>query len=615
MSQQRYLQQFRSNILPNKDTAISAIKSQLQKLNDGSFILGRYLDNNNGIRTIIGVSVKVPGYNPYMSLYDVDSIEFEVLQDRLHIIERTVGIGEGSEGTVSIVDRVKELETITNNLTSDKTNTNSVAYKIYESELKLIGDKITDTEVSNTIEGAKKYADKAIELALADNGSIEKAIEIAAAAATTKVVVGTDPNNVMSISKITNLDNSTTYEISLADIAVQSELEEVKEFIGMTEGGEGSTSIIERIETVDNRITTEVETLNEKIAKNEEAITVLNGTGDGSVHQTVSNAITELVNGADSKYDTLKEIADYIANDTTHGAQMANDISDLKKSVNALGKFNVVACEGSDLIKVSTAITLNSDSKEQKTFTVCANNIASLTDVNNVKTELTNKIDNANSRIDKEIADRKAAITTLETTINSELTTINSDIDTLESKITVLTGNSSTSVSGQIDAAVKKLKGDATPAGDNLGLLEDRIEQLEVDVNTEGGHVDTLIKTTVQSLDYTDTPKSNQYVSAVDQVDGKIKVTRTLFGDAVITSDGKSLTTVLSEVYENIENAENSAKAAATKITVSGNDILTKTETIDPTNGSTTYDINLGNAWDCGEFEYIEPAMPANEDE
>ena len=44
-------------------------------------------------------------------------------------------------------------------------------------------------------------------------------------------------------------------------------------------------------------------------------------------------------------------------------------------------------------------------------------------------------------------------------------------------------------------------------------------------------------------------------------------------------------------------------------------DTNTNTETIDPTNGSTTYDINLGNAWDCGEFEYIEPAMPANEDE
>ena len=331
MSQQRYLQQFRSNIQPNKETAISAIKSQLQKLNDGSFILGRYLDNTNGVRTIIGVSVKVPGYNPYMSLYEVDSIESEALQERLNTIEHTVGIGEGSEGTVSIVDRVQELETIANILTSDKTNTNSVAYKIYESELKLIGDKITDTEVSNTIEGAKKYADKAIELALADNGSIEKAIEIAAAAATTKVVVGTDPNNVMSISKITNLDNSTTYEISLADIAVQSEVEEVKEFIGMTEGGEGSTSVIERIETVDTRITTEVQTLNEKITKNEDAITVLNGTGDGSVKKTVSDAITELVNGADTAYDTLKEIADWIQNDTTGAAKMANDIENLNK--------------------------------------------------------------------------------------------------------------------------------------------------------------------------------------------------------------------------------------------------------------------------------------------
>ena len=40
--------------------------------------------------------------------------------------------------------------------------------------------------------------------------------------------------------------------------------------------------------------------------------------------------------------------------------------------------------------------------------------------------------------------------------------------------------------------------------------------------------------------------------------------------------------------------------------------MLTKTESLDSTNGSVTYDINLSNTWDCGEFVYEEPE--ANEE-
>ena len=199
----------------------------------------------------------------------------------------------------------------------------------------------------------------------------------------------------------------------------------------------------------------------EKIAKNEEAITVLNGTGDGSVHQTVSDTIIKLVNGADTAYDTLKEISDYIANDTTNSAKMVNDISDLKNSIKALNNINVVSCVDSDLVTVKTSITKNSDSKEEKTFTVCANNIASTTDVDNVKTELTNKINSTNEKINKEITDRQTADNSLDSKINSEVTRIDSEIDTLESKISVLTGNSDiNSISRQIDAAIKLIKGD-----------------------------------------------------------------------------------------------------------------------------------------------------------
>ena len=604
MYQQRYLQQLRSNIKSSKDAAISAIRTQLNKANDGSFILGRYIDSNNSIRTIIGVNASVENMPKNITIFDVDGIEFEVLQERILTIEKTIGIGEDSK---SVIDRVKEIENLLSDLNADKNNVNSIEYKIYQSETKLIGDKITDTESSNTIEGAKKYADKVIETALDDNGSIDKAIEKAAAAATTKVIIGTDPNNVMSISSNTNIDNSTTYEISLADIAVQTELDEVKDFIGMTDGGEGTTSIIEKIEKVDERITTEVETLTEKIAKNEEAITVLNGTGDGSVYQTVSDSIIKLVNGADTAYDTLKEISDYIANDTTNSVKMVNDISDLKNSIKALNNINVVSCVDSDLVTVKTSITKNSDSKEEKTFTVCANNIASTTDVDNVKTELTNKINSTNEKINKEITDRQAADNSLKSEINVDITKLYSEIDTLESKISVLTGNSDiNSISRQIDAAIKLIKGDVSPAGESLELIEDRIEQLENDINIEGEYVNTLVKTSIESLDYTDTHELNEYVYRVDQVDGKIIVKHDFFGNAIVTTDNKSLIEVITQINQDIKNAETSAKAAATKLTVSGNDILSKTESVDSTDGSTTYNIMLSNIWDCGEFEYIE---------
>lgn len=608
MSQQRYLQQLRSSVQNNKESAINAIQTQLGKANDGSLVLGRYFDAKNGVRTVIGVNARTTNGSA-MAIFEFDKIEQEQLIERIGFIETTVGISEG-DGSKSITERVNEIEKIINDLLADEKNTNSIAYKIYQSELKLIGDKFTDTADSDTIEGAKKYADKAIEEELKGGGKIETVIKEAQAAATTKIIVSNDVNNVLTISPKTNADNSTTYEVSLSDIATQTELDEVKDFIGITEGGD--TTIIDRIETVNDRVTDEVEALEQKIAENKNAITVLNGTGEGSVHKTVSDAITNLVNGADAQFDTLKEISDYIATDTTNAAQIATNISDLQKTVNALGKTNIVACPNSDLIKVTTAITTNSDSKEEKTFTVCANGIASVDDLQVAKTEFQNSITQTNTLLQKEITDRQTEDNRIESEFENTVTIINSEIDTLETKINNLLGNSATSVDGRIDAAVKKLKGDATIAGDNLGLLEDRIEKLEDDVNTTTGKVQTAINTAVNSLDYTDTPKGNMYISSINQTDGKISVGRTLFENAVVSTDGKTLSQKFIEINQLIEQAEDSAKSAISKVTVSGNDMLTKTESVDSTNGSVTYDINLSNIWDCGEFVYEEPE--ANEE-
>lgn len=61
----------------------------------------------------------------------------------------------------------------------------------------------------------------------------------------------------------------------------------------------------------------------------EGAITVLNGDGDGSVNKKVADAIAGVVASAPEDFDTLKEVADWIANDTTGAAKMQADIAKL----------------------------------------------------------------------------------------------------------------------------------------------------------------------------------------------------------------------------------------------------------------------------------------------
>ena len=86
---------------------------------------------------------------------------------------------------------------------------------------------------------------------------------------------------------------------------------------------------------------------------NAAAITVLNSDADvtGSVAHTANAAaaakVAEIVANADADFDTLKEIADWILNDTTGSAEMANDIAALQELVG----------ETSVAIQIANAIT------------------------------------------------------------------------------------------------------------------------------------------------------------------------------------------------------------------------------------------------------------------
>lgn len=104
------------------------------------------------------------------------------------------------------------------------------------------------------------------------------------------------------------------------------------------------------------------------IATNKAAIDKLNGSAEtvGSVANTATSIaaakVAEIVANADADFDTLKEIADWILNDTTGAADMANDIAALQGLVGdkavATQIAEAIAAEG--LNKYALASDLNS---------------------------------------------------------------------------------------------------------------------------------------------------------------------------------------------------------------------------------------------------------------
>ena len=100
---------------------------------------------------------------------------------------------------------------------------------------------------------------------------------------------------------------------------------------------------------------------------NATAIATLNGTAEtvGSVANTATTVaatkVAEIVAGADASFDTLKEIADWILNDTTGAAHMANSIANLQTLVGdkavAEQIADAISAEGLDKYALAADLT------------------------------------------------------------------------------------------------------------------------------------------------------------------------------------------------------------------------------------------------------------------
>ena len=137
-------------------------------------------------------------------------------------------------------------------------------------------------------------------------------------------------------SGVSTLWTRVAEEVAKVDSKASANAEAIAEHAGKIQTMEGQIAALEAGTYDDSEVRGLIGTNATNIQANADAIALLNNTADvaGSVAHTANAAaaakVAEIVAGADADFDTLKEIADWILNDTTGAADMANDIKALQ---------------------------------------------------------------------------------------------------------------------------------------------------------------------------------------------------------------------------------------------------------------------------------------------
>jgi hypothetical protein len=125
-------------------------------------------------------------------------------------------------------------------------------------------------------------------------------------------------------------------EVAKVDAKAVKNAEDILAHDGRLTAAEGKIEALEKGTYDDTEVRGLIADNVEAIGINTAAIATLNGEADvaGSVKHTATQIaaakVAEIVANADADFDTLKEIADWILNDTTGAADMANDIKALQ---------------------------------------------------------------------------------------------------------------------------------------------------------------------------------------------------------------------------------------------------------------------------------------------
>lgn len=167
--------------------------------------------------------------------------------------------------------------------------------------------------------------------------------------------------------------------------------------------------------------------LQQQITSNKNAIDILNGDANttGSVKKQVADAVASIVNNADESFDTLQEIAEWIAEGGVAGtaATLVSDVREAQQDIDALQ-----ALMGTDSVQKQITDAINNLDSNVAATAENEGKVGVLTGVTQTDGKLTAKTESivytaakTDALLDAEKQAREAADTTLTNNLNKEI--------------------------------------------------------------------------------------------------------------------------------------------------------------------------------------------------
>lgn len=244
--------------------------------------------------------------------------------------------------------------------------------------------------------------------------------------------------------------------------------------------------------------------LQQQITANKKAIDVLNGdaTTEGSVKKQVADAVAGIVNNADESFDTLKEIADWIAEGGVAGeaATLVADVREAQKDITALEQL-----VGTESVQDQITAAINDLDSSVAATAENEGKVGVLTGVTQTDGKLVSKTE-----------------ATVYTVVKADAL-LKAEKDRAEAAEKTLTENLAKEVQDRIDAINKEVKDRNTAIGNAVAALDSNYVPVVADATAGTVAVMTgieLVDGKISTANGSKTAKVDVYTTA--KVDSKI---------------------------------------------------------------------------------------------